>query len=462
MERVVSLTLKQEQPKIAIIGAGAAGLCAARVLSRDLGVEDLTVLEAKSYGGGVWKYEENCEKHPMYRGLRTNLPKEVMAYREKPWTGVTNSFVTHNDVFQYLVDYEKDFDLQKKIKYSSPVQQLTILDEKDAGSSSFSPDSESLPKIRLDYGEGGDKSDIYDAVFVCNGHYAAPSSPDLPGLKEYFNGEIIHSVTYDDPSKFGGKTVLCIGGRASGSDLAREISFHADRVYLSDTDATLNEDSTPKSQGKVTWVPRTMEVLDDGSIKFDIGCAATPKVDTIIFCSGYDYKFPFINKASNLDFRCVPGERRVMPLYKQFWHAQYPNLCFVGIPHSVVPFPFFEIQAESAAAQFKSFMLPDPTSRAEEAASDSTTGGAKKNGRIQDTHFLGSKQWDYCRMMAKIGGNYNDEIEGYIATNKALYDHAGKARKALFPGGDDTYREIKYNRQGNEWTVLQEQEVSTV
>lgn len=63
-------------------------------------------------------------------------------------------------------------------------------------------------------------------------------------------------------------------------------------------------------------------------------------------------------------------------------------------------------------------MLPDPASRAEEAASDSTTGGAKKNGRIQDTHFLGSKQWDYCRMMAKIGGNYNDEIEGYIATNK--------------------------------------------
>ena len=150
-----------------------------------------------------------------------------------------------------------------------------------------------------------------------------------------------------------------------------------------------------------------------------------------------------------------------LALYKQFWHAQYPNLCFIGIPHSIVPFPFFEIQAESAAAQFQKFSLPDQTSRVKEATADSTSGGAKVDGRIQDTHFLGSAQWDYCRMVAKMGGIYNDEIEGYIATNKAIYDHAGKARKELFPGGSDSYREIRYNRQGSEWSVQQEQ-VSTV
>lgn len=107
-----------------------------------------------------------------------------------------------------------------------------------------------------------------------------------------------------------------------------------------------------------------------------------------------------------------------LALYKQFWHAQYPNLCFIGIPHSIVPFPFFEIQAESATAQFQKFSLPDVASRVDEASIDATSGGAKVDGRIQDTHFLGSAQWDYCRMMAKIGGIYNDEMEGYIATNK--------------------------------------------
>lgn len=340
MERVVSLTLKQEKPKIAIIGAGAAGLCTARVLSRDLGV-DPTVLEAKSYGGGVWKYEENSEKHPMYRGLRTNLPKEVMSYREMPWRGLPNSFVTHKDVAKYLEDYEKEFDLKKRIKYSSPVKQLTIIDEQDGGSSSFSPDTESWPKIRLDYGENGDKSDVYDAVFVCNGHYAAPSSPDIPGMNEHFRGEVLHSVSYDDPSKFKGKTVLCIGGRASGSDLAREISFYADHVYLSDTTCDLNEDFTPQSQDKVTWVPKTMEVMQDGSIKFDQGCSVTPQVDTIIFCSGYDYSFPFINKDSNLDFQCVPGERRVMRKDGIIRRLQYPTNVSSHSSHSIFVFQHY-------------------------------------------------------------------------------------------------------------------------
>ena len=37
----------------------------------------------------------------------------------------------------------------------------------------------------------------------------------------------------------------------------------------------------------------------------------------------------------------------VKPLYEQLWHAQYPSLTFIGLQHSVVPFPFFELQAEA-------------------------------------------------------------------------------------------------------------------
>jgi hypothetical protein len=73
-----------------------------------------------------------------------------------------------------------------------------------------------------------------------------------------------------------------------------------------------------------------------------------PNVDTIVFCSGYDYSFPFINDVPNLELNAIPGEHRVMLLYEQLWHARYPNLAFIGLPHSVVPFPFFELQAEAA------------------------------------------------------------------------------------------------------------------
>jgi cation diffusion facilitator CzcD-associated flavoprotein CzcO len=148
MERVLSATMKQQQPKVAIIGAGAAGLCTARVLSRELGLKP-TVLEARKNGGGVWEYMKDSKNNPMYRGLRTNLPKEVMQYREKPWNNLDYSFVTHADVAQYLSSYEADFDLKQFIKFSSPVKQLTVLNSADAtGLSSFSPESEAWPRVR--------------------------------------------------------------------------------------------------------------------------------------------------------------------------------------------------------------------------------------------------------------------------------------------------------------------------
>lgn len=71
-----------ESFKVAVIGAGAAGLAAARVLSRN-GMTPI-VLEQRPDVGGVWDYESSKDR-PMYQNLRTNLPREVMAYREKPW-----------------------------------------------------------------------------------------------------------------------------------------------------------------------------------------------------------------------------------------------------------------------------------------------------------------------------------------------------------------------------------------
>ena len=64
-------------------------------------------------------------------------------------------------------------------------------------------------------------------------------------------------------------------------------------------------------------------------------------VDTVILCTGYDYFFPFLS-----DRLVQTSERRVHPLFLQLFHADHPSLSFIGIPHSVVPFPLFEYQAK--------------------------------------------------------------------------------------------------------------------
>lgn len=453
--------------RVAIIGAGASGLAAARVFSRS-GIEP-TVLEQSGFSGGVWKYQGTTaddksdnigdkKTSPMYRGLRTNLPKEIMAFREFPFpkTASTSSssssydpsFVTHQAVWDYLQAYQTHFDLTKYIQYSSTVQRLGIATTKngDKVRSNISPPTEDWPKIELEWnvikqtqqvGSTNEslkkittttKTDVFDAVCICNGHYAKPAVPHIVGLDKYFQGTTLHAVEYDNPADFQDQRVLCVGGRASGSDLAREISAFAKHVYLSDS--TWQEQG-PKTQNNVTVVPPTREVLLDGSIRFENCTTLTPTVDTIIWCTGYDYDFPFLknskdggDKDSQNLIQCIPGERRVMPLYEQLWHARYPTLTFLGIPHSVVPFPEVEFQAEAINAQFASSLsktspvLPPLEERLQAAAKDARSGGGKENGRVQDTHYLGGTQWDYCRKLAKLAGTFNDTVDDYIATNQ--------------------------------------------
>jgi len=428
------------RPRVAIIGAGAAGLAAAKVFKHSADQKyNVTVFEKDNTIGGVWCYTPKAKDRPMYQGLRTNLPKEIMAFREFPWTISGNeddsqddkkkkSFISHRQVRNYLNDYASHFELSDCIQLGTTVKQLTVLPPaSEEQTNRFSPQ---WPTIRLDVikdckGQSTD-SQTFDAVCVCNGHYSLPVIPDLPGFQEgYYKGKIIHSMEYDNPKDFANQTVLCVGGRASGSDVAREIAQQGGKthVFLSDTAFVNKEDETngtPISKYNVTWVPKTLAILPDGRVQFDNDCPISPKVDTIIFCTGYDYHFPFINEKSNvpLDASC----RRVTPLYEQLWHAQYPNIAFVGLPHSILPFPFFEFQLQASERLWRRHGkdFPSPPQLLEAARKDAESGGeGKENGRVpEDTHYLGSAQWNYCRKMAKYADIYDDQIEDYLATNK--------------------------------------------
>ena len=111
-----------EQIRIAVIGAGASGLAAARALQKHPHL-DFVVFEQRPGPGGVWRYQTNQETTnsdahtttPMYRNLRTNLPKECMAFREFPFDDdrFLESYVTHKQVQEYLELYRDHFDLSR-------------------------------------------------------------------------------------------------------------------------------------------------------------------------------------------------------------------------------------------------------------------------------------------------------------------------------------------------------------
>ena len=64
--------------KVVIIGAGASGLCLAKELIQHPSEFKVIILEAESQIGGTWVIES--ERSSLYKSLRTNLPRECMAF----------------------------------------------------------------------------------------------------------------------------------------------------------------------------------------------------------------------------------------------------------------------------------------------------------------------------------------------------------------------------------------------
>lgn len=64
-------------------------------------------------------------------------------------------------------------------------------------------------------------------------------------------------------------------------------------------------------------------------------------VDVVLYCTGYDYDLPFLQRPRLMRVE----ERAVHPVYRHVFHAYWPSLSFMGLLHSVVPFPMFDLQA---------------------------------------------------------------------------------------------------------------------
>ena len=433
---------------IAVIGAGAGGLTAARSFLKR-GVKNLTIFESSSHIGGVWKYSQDPTR-PMYRNLQTNLPKEIMGFREYPFVNVSgadsndDSYVTHEQVFDYLVDYTDHFGLTKYIRFNSPVKKICYDSSDDS-----SDDSSRKFKIFV---SSCSEPETFDAVVVANGHYSKPNFPTMKNL-DLFTGRTMHSVEYDDPDIFSdeSKCILCIGGKASGTDIAKEIS----RVIPSNSKVFLSMGGGDKSNSteapNIVTLPKTVGISDDGKeFVFERGNGsddgnklAVSDVSTVIFCTGFLMDFPFLD-SSDFGEIVFKERRRMSPLYKQLFYARDPRISFVGIPHSVVPFPFMEGQSECIAETIFSDLLPDLEGRIKSAKVDFESGGSR-GGRVEDTHYLGSAQFDYLRGIAVLSSTHSDKNEKFLLAQEAIYEDAHQSRMSCVVG-NDSYRKDRYLR----------------
>ncbi|XP_044857527.1 translation initiation factor IF-2-like isoform X2 [Mauremys mutica] len=167
--------------RVAVIGAGAAGLCAAQHLAaRPESFAPPVVFEASGRVGGIWVYTEETGQGPdglpvgssMYRDLRTNLPKEVMAFPDFPFDPSLPSFLHHSHVLAYLERYADHFGVREHIRFWWRVDAVSPAEGAEGGWDVTACQAQDRTV---------QTTERFDAVLVCSGPAAAQPRLPLPG-----------------------------------------------------------------------------------------------------------------------------------------------------------------------------------------------------------------------------------------------------------------------------------------
>jgi len=369
--------------RVAVIGAGAAGL----VTAHELGVEGhrVTVFEQSELVGGLWNYTDAVEDDPLgqrpterihsslYASMRVNLPRDLMAFDGYTFDDAGGGrddwprYPHHTRVLEYLRRFATDTGVGDLVRLGHTVRNVVRGD-------GWLVDGER-----------------FDAVAVCNGHFSEPRVPELPGLAE-FPGVALHSHTYRRPDALAGKRIVVLGSSVSGGDLSAELARLAE-VFFS---GRLFEKRPPLGEqtGRIRRCP-PIEHVDGSDVVLTNG-ERIREVDAILFCTGYWYRFPFL--AAEL---VSVGDNWVKGLYRQVVALEDPSLAFIGLPFRIVPFPLFQRQARWLARYLAGrFALPDLTDRrrshCDEIASLRSEGVAERH-----FHRLEDAQIDYMNRLAE-------------------------------------------------------------
>ncbi|GLD93296.1 hypothetical protein PINS_up001888 [Pythium insidiosum] len=296
----------------------------------------------------------------MYKSLRTNLPTAVMQLDGFPFPRGLRSFPSHRDVLAYIQDYAAEYKVTDLVRFQS-----TVLSVHKA------PAPDARWTLSVSSPERGEYDERVDKVVVCNGHFAVPFSPSVPGI-ERFEGVTMHSHDYRSPEAFVHKRVLLIGFGPSGADISLEL-VHAGASEVIVSHSAPPETASPTSPffdlERRSFVAPIKCISADGERVELVDGSSIRAPDVIMFCTGYLYTAPSLLPAElTYPTAALPsalsGETReqlkqaaaaqqvIAPLYRQVFSVVEPDVAFIGLPFKNLPFLCFELQAKWIARVF--------------------------------------------------------------------------------------------------------------
>lgn len=193
--------------RVAIIGAGVAGLSSAKVL-KQFGF-DVTVFDRTPDVGGVWSVTRR------YPGVTTQNNKGTYAFSDYPMPRDYPEWPTGEQVQRYLAGYAESFGLRPHLRLGTEVTSAT----QDEGSGNWSVTTREVESGRTEEQQ-------YDRLVIANGIFCDPFVPPYSGAAEYerAGGRLCAASDFHRLEDAAGKDVLVVGYGKSACDVAEALS----------------------------------------------------------------------------------------------------------------------------------------------------------------------------------------------------------------------------------------------
>lgn len=203
--------------KVAIIGCGISGICAARAcIEHHL---HFTVYDRRTLPGGIW----STQNTPVFDNLTTNTPCFDMFMSDlipkritKSSTGPHDDLcVSKQEMFDYLCSaLNHTPHLADHVIFGATVTSVQRLPNSPQPRFQLCYEKDSVPSIQ-----------IFDHVMVATGVFDNPFIPtpqQLPGIDTYAS-PTMHVSDYQTPSQLQGKRVLVVGGSHSALEAVADM-----------------------------------------------------------------------------------------------------------------------------------------------------------------------------------------------------------------------------------------------
>ncbi|MFC8662261.1 flavin-containing monooxygenase [Streptomyces sp. NPDC057199] len=189
--------------RIAIIGAGVAGLATAKVLLQ--AGHRVTVFDKSPDVGGVWSRTRR------YPGLTTQSPKAQYSLSDFPMPKDYPEWPTGAQIQSYLEAYAAEFAVDSTLRLNTEVTAAQV-----AGNGQWTVTTP-------------DGTELFDRLVVANGVFCEPAVPEYPGLDAFTaaGGRLCAGNDFHDVEDARDKHVLVVGYGKSACDVSVAISHVA-------------------------------------------------------------------------------------------------------------------------------------------------------------------------------------------------------------------------------------------